>query len=62
MILLITKFLNADQRSDILRAADVSTLEQLCAVLPTAITAVGLADFLVTELESTRFQIQQHFS
>jgi hypothetical protein len=45
-----TKFLSSTQISLLLKAADVSTLEQLCATLPTITTAVGLVDFLVEEL------------
>jgi hypothetical protein len=41
-----TKFLSSTQISLLLRAADVTTLEQLCATLPTLTTAFGLEDFL----------------
>jgi hypothetical protein len=57
-----TKFLNSTQITGILRAADVTTLEQLCAALPTLTTALGLVEFLVEELgvsESAAFQLIQ---
>jgi hypothetical protein len=58
-----TKFLNAEQRSFLLREANVPTLEQLCAILPTLTTAVGLIDFLVNSpiglSESAAIQLVQ---
>jgi hypothetical protein len=57
-----TKFLNSTQITGILRAADVTTLEQLCAALPTLTTALGLVEFLVDELglsESAAIQLVQ---
>ena len=43
-----TKFLNADQRSLVIQAAgrSVTTLGQLCAILPTAASETGLVDLL----------------
>ena len=57
-----TKFLSSTQISLLLRAADVTSLEQLCATLPTITTALGLLDFLVFELgvsESAAIQLIQ---
>ena len=57
-----TKFLSSTQITELLKAADVTTLEQLCATLPTITTALGLADFLVVALgvsESAAFQLVQ---
>jgi hypothetical protein len=58
----LTKFLNSEQISALLRAADVTSPEQLCARLPTITTAFGLVEFLVLELrvsESAAFSLVQ---
>ena len=44
-----TKFLTTAQITILLRAADVNTLGELCAALPTLTSEAGLVDFLVHE-------------
>jgi hypothetical protein len=56
-----TKFLSSSQISELVTATEVTSLEQVCARLPT-ITGIGLAEFLVGELgvsESTAFRLVQ---